>query len=69
MAIGAFIGGEKLEKKFARGDEPSLLSGYAPGKAKQLRELALDPDALAARGLRYERLDQLLIEHLLGVRG
>jgi hypothetical protein len=29
----------------------------------------IDVDAIAARGLRYERLDQLLVEHLLGVRG
>ena len=27
-----------------------------------------DPDAVAARGHRYERLDQLAMEHLLGVR-
>jgi xylose isomerase len=50
------------------GIEP-LLAGYQPGKAKRLRELALDLEALGARGLRYERLDQLLVEHLLGVRG
>jgi xylose isomerase len=46
-----------------------LLAGYERSKAKRLRELALDPEALAARGLRYERLDQILVEHLLGVRG
>ena len=29
----------------------------------------IDVDAVAQRGLNYERLDQLTIEHLLGVRG
>jgi xylose isomerase len=33
-----------------------------------LRAEAHDPDALAARGLQFERLDQLAMEHLLGVR-
>lgn len=46
-----------------------LLSGYARDKVAKLRALAIDPDALGRRGLGYERLDQLLIEHLLGVRG
>jgi xylose isomerase len=46
-----------------------LLAGYERSKVKRLRELPLDPDALGARGLGYERLDQLLVEHLLGVRG
>jgi xylose isomerase len=45
-----------------------LLSDYSPEKAAALRALTLDPDALGMRGLRYERLDQLMTEHLLGVR-
>lgn len=45
-----------------------LLSGYTKDKAAKLRALALDPTAISKRGLRYERLDQLMIEHLLGVR-
>ena len=45
-----------------------LLGAYSPTKAQELREVALDLDALAARGLGYERLDQLLLEHLTGVR-
>ena len=31
-------------------------------------EHAYDPDALGRRGLRRERLDQLLVEHLMGAR-
>jgi xylose isomerase len=46
----------------------ALLSGpYSPARRDGLRRLDLDVEALGARGLRYERLDQLLIEHLLGV--
>jgi xylose isomerase len=33
-----------------------------------LRNATYDPDALAERGLGFERLDQLAMEHLLGVR-
>jgi xylose isomerase len=46
-----------------------LLAGYTREKAARLRRLPLDPDALGRRGLRYEALDQLMTEHLLGVRG
>jgi xylose isomerase len=48
--------------------EPAL-KRYSRKGSKALRAAALDPDALARRGLGYERLDQLLVEHLLGVRG
>jgi xylose isomerase len=34
-----------------------------------LRDEAFDPDAAAARGMAFERLDQLAIEFLYGVRG
>jgi xylose isomerase len=45
-----------------------LLAGYTPDKAARLRAARLDPDAIGREGLRRERLDQLLTEHLLGVR-
>ncbi|MCK6448153.1 MAG: xylose isomerase [Planctomycetes bacterium] len=45
-----------------------LLKGFTRDKAKQLAVLELDANAIAREGLRYERLDQLLTEHLLGVR-
>jgi xylose isomerase len=47
----------------------SLLKGYTRDKAAKLRTLDTDPQQLAAGGLRYERLDQLMMEHLLGTRG
>ena len=46
-----------------------LLAAYSREHAQVLRDLALDPDELARPGLRYERLDQLLTEHLMGFRG
>ncbi|MFM8783574.1 MAG: xylose isomerase [Phycisphaerales bacterium] len=56
----------------AHADEPlgcaSILRSGATAAAR-LSSLAIDPEAIAARGLRYERLDQLLMEHLMGVRG
>ncbi len=51
------------------GLDPLLTPGYSRGKADALGKLTIDVDAVAQRGLGYERLDQLLIEHLLGVRG
>jgi len=41
---------------------------YSPGKAAALKAHAFDRDALGRRGLGYERLDQMVIELLLGVR-
>jgi xylose isomerase len=41
---------------------------YSAEKAKSLKAQAFDRTALGARGLPYERLDQLTVELLLGVR-
>lgn len=49
--------------------DPLLSGGFTVQKAGKLKELDIDVDAVASRGLGYERLDQLLVEHLLGVRG
>lgn len=41
----------------------------APGESlADLRAEAFDPDAAAQRGMGFERLDQLALEHLYGVR-
>jgi xylose isomerase len=45
-----------------------LSSGYSKENAARLKEASFDVDALGKRGYRYEKLDQLVIEHLLGVR-
>lgn len=42
--------------------------GYSRDLANQLRDTTFDVDRLAARGYKYEKLDQLVIEHILGVR-
>lgn len=44
------------------------LGKYSPQKAAGLKAVHFDRPALGARGLQYERLDQLTIEVLLGVR-
>jgi len=49
--------------------DPLLTGGYSKAAATSLKELDIDVDGVAQRGLNYERLDQLTIEHLLGVRG
>jgi len=45
-----------------------LGSGFSAESAAQLQAVEFDRVALAARGLKYERLDQLTLEVLLGVR-
>ena len=41
---------------------------YSTDKANALKAQAFDRNAIAGRGLKYERLDQLTVEVLLGVR-
>ena len=51
------------------GTYEALLHGkYSAEKMRQLKAAALDPDELGARGYLYERLDQLTVEIILGVR-
>jgi len=45
-----------------------LLKDYSPQKVDALRSLSIDPDAIGSVGMQWERLDQILIEHLLGAR-
>jgi xylose isomerase len=45
-----------------------LSGGYSAEKAERLKNTQFDRAALGARGLPYEKLDQLTIEVLLGVR-
>ena len=45
-----------------------LLSSYSAETAQKLQATTFDVDKLAQRGFRYERLDQLTIEIILGVR-
>jgi xylose isomerase len=45
---------------------PTLAAGES---LAGLRAEAFDPEAAARRGMGFERLDQLALEHLYGVRG
>ena len=45
-----------------------LLGGFTPERAATLKAKTFDRAALGARGLSYERLDQLTVDLLLGVR-
>ena len=51
-----------------RGAAPGTRLRYSAESAKAIREEKFDLDALRARGYAYERLDQLTMELLLGVR-
>jgi len=46
-----------------------LIGSFDATKLSRLESLELDPEALAQAGKGYERLDQLAMEHLMGVRG
>ena len=46
----------------------ALISGYSNDKAQKLRSTYFDPDEIASKGCSYEKLDQLTVEILLGVR-
>lgn len=50
------------------GSLPAWSGGYSAAKAETLKAHRFDRAALGARGLPYERLDQLTVELLLGVR-
>ena len=47
--------------------EPTVPGGYSADAVRALRAETFDVDALGARGYANERLDQLVVEHLLGV--
>ncbi len=45
-----------------------LLSGYSAETVQKVQSATFDVDKLAQRGYRYERLDQLTVEIIMGVR-
>jgi xylose isomerase len=46
----------------------ALLGTFSRAKASGLKALAVDVDGIGAAGLGYERLDQVMVEHMLGAR-
>ncbi len=67
-AADAEIQGLLAEIHADDGSLDHLRGAYTPAKAAALKALDVDRTALAARGMRYEKLDQLVNELLLGVR-
>ena len=59
---------QALLNEMNNGDGAAPLSPYSEEGRDALRNAPLDRVALAAKGLAYERLDQLTMEVLLGVR-
>ena len=45
-----------------------MMGTYSPAKAAALKSFSFDRKAISSRGLKYERLDQLVIDLLMGVR-
>ena len=62
------IQGLLAEAQQASAEFPSYAGGYSRQAAEALREHSFDRGQLAARGLAYEKIDQLLTDLLLGVR-
>ncbi len=52
----------------AGGSQASAVGAYSPAKAAALKAQSFDRAAIAARGLKYERLDQLTVDILTGTR-
>jgi xylose isomerase len=50
------------------GDHAESLGRYSREKANELKDLSLDRAELARRSLPYERLDQLTVDILFGIR-
>jgi xylose isomerase len=57
-----------LLREIDEGDPGARGAGYSREHAAGLLSRSFDRAAMASRGLRYERLDQLTIDILLGVR-
>jgi xylose isomerase len=57
------------EIRAAGGSDEYGIAKYSHDKASKLKSANFDIQALAKRGLHYEKLDQLVTELLLGVRG
>jgi xylose isomerase len=63
------IQGLLKELKAGFGEAPVNTAKYGPDAATKLKAAQFDINSIARQGLRYEQLDQLVVELLLGVRG
>lgn len=60
---------KQLTKSITDAEITGISRKFSKQNAKALEQTTFDVDGLAKKGLGYERLDQLLIEYLMGVRG
>jgi xylose isomerase len=68
FAADAEIQGLLKEMGASNGGDPFALARYSREGAARLKEAALEDDGPARRGLGYERLDQMVVDLLMGVR-
>jgi xylose isomerase len=59
---------QSLLAEIRNGGPVEPLGGYSTERAKQVKEMELDRVELARKPLPYERLDQLTVDILFGVR-
>jgi len=59
---------QDLVREIRHSTEPALLGAYSSARASEIKARTFDRAALTARPLPYERLDQLVVEVLMGVR-
>ena len=59
---------DDVKPLFETAPDEGLLARYSREGAQRLRRSSFDIEEIARRGLGYERLDQLMLEHLMGVR-
>jgi xylose isomerase len=60
---------QDLLREIRQSSEPATIGPYSSARAAEIKDRTFDRGALAARALPYERLDQLVIDLLLGCRG
>ena len=57
-----------LKKNHADNSGFSSILSYSPSNVKKIESADIDPALLSKAGKRYEQLDQIAIEHIMGVR-
>src|SRR5678815_2273542 len=60
---------QDLVREIRQPSEPAAIGPYSPARAAEIKNSSVDRATLASRSLPYERLDQLVIDLLLGCRG
>jgi xylose isomerase len=60
---------QQITKELKDAELAGLTAKFSRQNAEALKSRTFDVDTIAKKGLGYERLDQLLIEYLMGVKG